>query len=329
MPRIRVSLAVVALSIALGACGAAESTHGSSGSLGGAPCGAGAAEVLGRTEGAVATRIYSAELSSSEVSADRREVESYEPLLMAVAADDLSAIKQAVTNLVYSGTHIVRLRITSGSQVLADVGGPYIIAPVTGSLRLRGRTLAHYVLSVQDDLGYVKLETRFIGAPLVMRAFGQGVPIEGLLAPGPASLPENGPVRYRGIDYQAFSFNAKAYPSGTLRISLLAPLPAGLTGKSCLAIESAELGTVAQRISRRFTLTPSDFSTYVTLTDTMTDGLLYIRSGSQQLAGASSPGPARLPDAGIVRYRGSTYAVSSFAAPTSVGQVRVYELVSG
>lgn len=325
------TLAAVSLACTLGACGASATTGGgtaASAVVAEAPCGTSANEVLGRTAGAVATRIYSAELSSSEVSTDKREVEGYAPLLQAVAAGETPAITVAVTHLVYSGTHIVRLRVTTGTKVLADVGGPYIIAPVAGTLRLEGRTIARYVLSVQDDLGYVKLETRYIGVPLVMRAYGRGVPIEGLV-PGPTDIPESGPVRYRGVVYRAFSFDAQAFPSGTLRISLLVPLPAGLARESCLTIESHELGTVAQRISRRFALAPSDFAKYVRLVDTMTDGRAYVRQGSRQLAGAPGGTPGSLPHAGRVRFHGTTYAVSSFTAETSVGQVRVYELIAG
>ena len=143
-----------------------------------------------------------------------------------------------MTSLVYSHTHIVRLRVTQGSTVLADVGGPYIIAPVGGSLRFHGRTVGHYVLSVQDDLGYVKLETRFIGAPLVLHVGSARIPVEGTLAPGPANIPAHGPLSYHGARYQAFSFSGRAFPSGTLRVSLLIPLPAGLTTTSCAAIRT-------------------------------------------------------------------------------------------
>src|SRR3989440_9550471 len=189
--------------------------------LAGAPCGAAGAEVLARSAGLVATRIYAGELAGSETRSDQRQVEGFTPLLNAVAGGNRAAIREAVVSLVYSHTHVVRLRVTHGSSVLADVGGPYILAPVGGALRMHGRTIGHYQLSVQDDVGYVKLATRFIGAPLLMRAGSHPVPVEGLLTPGPASIPAHGPVTYRHTLYEAFSFNARAFPSGPLRISLL------------------------------------------------------------------------------------------------------------
>ncbi len=297
----------------------------SSGGLSGSPCGAAAPEVLARAAGSVAVRVYAGELSGSETRSDQRQVEEFTPLLSAVAAGQRAAVTEAVTSLVFSHTHVVRLRVTRGSAVLADVGGPYILAPVGGTLRFHGQTVGHYVLSVQDDLGYVKLVTRFIGAPLVMRAGSHGLPVEGL-TPGPAGIPAHGPVRYRNVSYEAFSFNASSFPSGPLRISLLVPLPASLSARSCEQIRTTELGLIAQHISRRFALSPSSFGVYVKFTGMLTGALIYMRSGSHQVAGSTSPGPPRLPASGSVTYRGARYGVSSFTASTSLGGVRVFVL---
>jgi hypothetical protein len=291
-------------------------------------CGPAAPEVLARAAGMVATRIYASELAGSETRSDQRQVESYAPLLSAVASHDRTAVKAAVTRLVYSHTHAVRLRVISGSTVLADVGGPYVLAPVGGTLRLRGRSIGRYVLSVQDDLGYVKLVTRFLGVPLIMRVGSRGVPVEGLLAPGPPNIPQHGPVTYGHVLYEAFSFSARSFPAGPLRVSLLVPVPGSLSVKSCAAIRSAELARAAQLISRRFKLSPASFASYIKLTRTLTGGLIYIRAGARQLAGSTRPGPSRLPSAGSISYQGRSYRVSSFPAPTSVGRVRVYQLVS-
>jgi hypothetical protein len=292
-----------------------------------AGCGAKAAETLAQAAGLVARRIYANELGSGEVFGDKRQVESYAPLLRALENGNRAAIKQAVTSLVFSHTHIVRLRVTRGKRVLADVGGPYIIAPTGGALRRNGRTLGHYLLSVQDDLGYVKLVHRFIGVPLALSVGGHALPIEGAVPLAPAKVPAHGPVSYRGSRYRAFSFTARAFPKGSLRVSLLVPPSRSLSNESCTAIRVAELGHVAERISRRFTLSGSNFGSYIDTTVPLTGGLIYIRAGSRQLAGSSRPGPAGLPSRGTVRYRKSTYGVSSFTAPSQAGPVQVYQLV--
>jgi len=105
------------------------------------------------------------------------------------------------------------------------------------------------------------------------------------------------------------------------------PVPPSLSARSCAAIKTAELGLIAQRISRRFALSPASFSPYIKLVRTLTNGLVYIRSGSHTLAGSTHPGPVRLPSSGALRYHGRNYEVSSFTARASVGQVRVYVLI--
>jgi hypothetical protein len=301
-------------------------------------CGRDGPEVLALTAGAVARRIYAAEEHSAEVASDKRQIETYAPLLSAVESGERAAIETAVHSLVYSHTHIVRLRVERGSQLLFDEGGPYILAPVGGTLRSHGKTLGQFVFSVQDDLGYVKLVTRFLGVPLVLRTESGQVPVEGLLSPGPATIPDHGPIAYRGTSYQAYSFLARAYPSGRLRVSLLLPVSGVPRASSCYRIKADELGLVAQRISRRFKLTPAAFAGYITLVQTMTHGLVYVRSssssssssgsGSQTLAGSTRTVPKRLPASGALRWHGIHYQVSSFQAPSSLGTVSVYVLVA-
>jgi hypothetical protein len=294
----------------------------------GPPC-ASAAQTLASSVGLVATRIYQRELASPGVGADQRQVETYAPLLSALASGDRPAVERAVTSLVYSHTHVVRLRVTRGGAVLADVGGPYILAPVGGVLRLGGRPVGRYLLSVQDDLGYVKLETRFIGDPLVLYSGTRPLPLEGALSAPAASIPLHGAVRYRGKSYHVFSFTAGAFPSGQLRISLLVPAPGPASaGLTCQQIKISELGRIAERIWLRFRLAGAPASAYVHAIESLIGGLAYVRMGSRQIAGSTQPGPRQLPVEGTVRYRGATYGVSSFSTSTPEGQARVYLLVA-
>jgi hypothetical protein len=308
------------LALVVGGAGAAGGPLGTNSKA----CGKAAPETLAQTIGWVAHRIYAGEVDSTETLKDRVQVETYVPLLQAMAKGRRAAINAAVTSLVYSHTHIVRLRVLTGNRLLADVGGPYILAPLYGRLSWHGRTVGHYVMSVQDDVGYVKIETRFIGAPVVLRTGAKNVPIEDLLTPGPVKIPEHGPVTYKHVVYQAYSFEANRFPSGSLRISVLVPLPAGIASEPCSVIKSSELAAVARRISGQLSLSPENFQTYVNLVRTDTNGLLYVRAGARRLAGSTSPGPAKLPLHGSVRYHGSNYEVFSFQVPSSVGEVRVY-----
>lgn len=288
-------------------------------------CGSDAPRVLAHSAAVVARRIYELELNSAEVRADRRQVETNQRLLTAIASGEPAAIKGAVTALVFSGTHIVRLRVSSGSRVLADVGGPYIIAPVGGPLRLHGRTVGRYVLSVQDDLGYVKLEQRFIGAPLILRARGRRVPVEGTLPTAAASLPENGAVTYAGRSAQAVSFRAVAFPSSSLTVTLLLDTPATST-LPCIAVADAELARVGESVWRRYVTVGAPVTSYPHQLGSLTGTLSFVRSGSRQLAGSTRDAP-KLRDSGTVDYHGTTYRIYSFPSHLGGHRVRVFQLL--
>jgi hypothetical protein len=310
--------------ILLCACGG--TAHASAKAAPEAPCAANTASTVADAAGSVARRIYIEELYSPEVTADRRQVEGNSALLSALDSGNGAAVTEAVTRLVYSGTHIVRLRVIRHGHLLADVGGPYIIAPVTGVLRASGRVLAQYVLSVQDDLGYVKLETRFIGVPLLLLTDNRRIPLEGTIVPGSSQIPASGPVRFHGTAYESYSFTAKAFPQGTLRVLLLVPA-APPSGARCAIVRAAEIERIAHTAWDRFRLVKAPPSAYVLSAGGLIDSPIYVRSGSRQLAGTTSPGPRHLPARGPVDYRGRTYQVRSFLSTVGSTPVRVYALI--
>jgi hypothetical protein len=346
-------------------------------SLAGPPCAATTAQTSVSIDGNVAERIYRDELVGSGTIADQHQVEENGPLLKALARvsvlakdgapvrngvpakgsaaarrvaaakgnetgaravrEAANAVTDAVHGLVYSHTHIVRLRVLQGGKLLADIGGPYIIAPAGGSLRYHGRVVGTYLLSVQDDLGFVGLERRLIGVPLILHVGAVRVPLQGTTRTGSVVIPDRGAVVVRGAHFQAYSFDAKAFPTGVVRISLLLAERRGSgagsgSSLSCSAVKVAEVGRIAHLIWLRFVLDGGSSSSFVTFTQSHTGALIYLREGLRQIAGSTEPGPPGLPESGTVRYRGITYGVASFIAqtpakPTRV-PVRVYELVA-
>jgi hypothetical protein len=290
--------------------------------LPGPPCGNETAATVADTVGTVATRIYEEEAAGGP---DKEQVERYAPLLSALADGNRPAVTSAVTHLVYSGTHIVRLRVIQGGEVLADVGGPYVLAPVRGVLRFHGRTVGEYILSVQDDLGYVKLETRFIGLPLMLVRASERIPLPGTIA-SEAPIPERGEVNYEGAPYRVFSVQAEAFPAGPLRMSLLVPVPPPSSTRSCPAVSVLEMGRLVKQIWRRFRLIGASAASFVKSTPGLTGAQIYVRRGSKQLAGSNGPGPAHILDEGTVSYEGVTYGVTSFPGRANSGHVRVYVL---
>ena len=231
-----------------------------------------------------------------------------------------------MTNLVFSHTHIVRLRVTSRKGMLIDVGGPYIIAPVGGTLRLHGQSVGRYVLSVQDDLGYVKLESRYVGAPIILHMGTRRLPIEGTAAFTSAGLPAVAPVTYHGSSFETFSFDASAFPTGVLRVTLLVSTSQVKSATSCDAIAAAELGRIGQRLWARYALASAPPAAYVRAIAHLTGGLAYVREGAHLLAGSSQRAPRALPQEGTAQNRGLTYRVSSFPVRVAGRPARVYLL---
>ncbi len=178
------------------------------------------------TLGSVGERIYKEETDSPSVFATLRRLESSSAFRDAVAARNVAATHRAIDGFFAAHIHVVRVRVTVGQHLLIDDGGPYVLAPVRGTLRSGGRVVGHFEMSIQDDAGYLKLAHLFTGAEVLMRTGGRQV--EGTLNPGPTTVPSDqgsagGVLTYGGHSYATYSFTAEAFPAGALRISLLIP----------------------------------------------------------------------------------------------------------
>jgi hypothetical protein len=177
----------------------------------------------------VADLIYAGEIGQSAQKQVRR-VQHNRALLEAVARHEPAATEVAIKALL--NHHIVRLRVSAGGQLLSDVGGPYVLAPVSAPLRLHGRTIGSFVLSIQDDEGYLRLSRRLAGLDVLMYMNFDGVPSQLVKdslspAPGPAleTVPASGAFRYEGRSFRVFTVHSEAFPSGPLTIRVLVPLP--------------------------------------------------------------------------------------------------------
>ena len=300
-----VMLAVAAATIAFGldpdgdGRGARAAVAGSA-----SACGTGTAASVAAVQSLVARRIYTGELHGSETRLDAARVRGYRPLLDAVASGDAAAVQGAVHQLVYMPHwHIVRLRVSTGGRMIADVGGPHVLAPVTGALPGPGRP--RFVMSVQDDLGYVKLITRFIGAPIDL--YQGGSLVMGTLPAARAELAQNATVTVAGRRYEAQRIAVRAFPGRPLEAVLF--VPADGSARSCAAVRLAAWGAVARDVAARFHPLSTHLGALADVLRSVTTGSVVIRTPSHVLAGA---GPARPPLAGSVSYRGRRWAVYSW-----------------
>ena len=183
-------------------------------------CGSSEQETLVNTLGRVASLIYAGEVGN-RAQVQVRRVQHNEALLQAVAAQEPEATRLAIDNLL--NEHIVRLRVSAGGRLLSDVGGPYVLGPVPAPLRWHGRQIGSFVLSIQDDVGYLKLADRLAGLKVAM--YREGQLVMSSLHPAPERVPASGTFAWSGHRYRVYTVHAQAFPSGALRIAVLIPIP--------------------------------------------------------------------------------------------------------
>ena len=299
---------------------------GSAGAAGAtAACGAATLATVASVDATVTTDIYRNELAGTEVSWDLSNITGAADLLRAVAADSRAAALKAVSRIVYHHFwHIVRLRVFDASgHVLADVGGPYVIAPVSGVLRSGGRVVGSFLMSVQDDAGVTKLESRIVGDPIGIYLGGKLVSERD--AHFPAAPPSGSALTLGGVGYRAVAETFNAFPTGTLdAVILVAPPVASLAKQSCAVVRADEFGRVAVRLARLASSLPEHYSDYAGTVRNYTGAEVFVRDGATQLATTDGAGPAVLPTSGTVSYQGTSWLVFSFEPRPST---RVYVLI--
>ncbi|MCW2985764.1 MAG: hypothetical protein JWR63_3334, partial [Conexibacter sp.] len=141
----------------------------------------------------------------------------------AVAAGDPAAVRAAIVGFFQDKLfHIVRVRAWNGARLINDVGGPHVLSPATGSIAgAGGKVAGKFMLSIQDDTGYIKLLHRFTGADVTLSTAAGGVVPGSNVTHGPPFAPGLRAVRYGGRDWRAFGLTGTAFPSGPLQVSLL------------------------------------------------------------------------------------------------------------
>ena len=151
-------------------------------------CASKPAETAADAIGGAAERIYRDEQSGAQTRAVVRDFEGSRAFQEAVASDNRPATEAAIVAFFKSTLHVVRVRATLGERLVADVGGPHVLAPIRGDVRdSHGTSSGHFLLSVQDDLGYVILARRFAGLQVFLSQ--GGLP----LAVGQGPLGDTGP----------------------------------------------------------------------------------------------------------------------------------------
>ena len=173
-------------------------------------CGPTRAATVANTIGAIGERLFRDEQHGAATARVLRIVASEPGFERAVAAADPAALRAAIVRFFRDPSlHVVRIRaVTATGTLINDVGGPFVLAPASAPVRANGHVVGRVTLAIQDDLGYIKLMSRFTGAAVIVRT--PAGPVPGSMFPAPGSPPG-----------QVVNLTAQAFPSGPLQISLL------------------------------------------------------------------------------------------------------------
>ncbi|HEY1777152.1 MAG TPA: hypothetical protein VGG41_13415 [Solirubrobacteraceae bacterium] len=286
-------------------------------------CGPATLATLTALDSSVATNIYRGELGGSETEIDLSHVGTSAALLAAVAADNQASTLTVVKQLVYHPFwHIVRLRVLDAAgKLLADVGGAYVIAPVSRPLKQNGRVIGSFVMSVQDDTGFTKLESRAVGDPIAIYIGGRR--ILDLGADFPLAQPTSARLTLDGTSYGLVADTYNAFPTGTLVAVIAVPAPTLVQeSQSCASVSLAETERVVKRIAARFDPLAARYGNFVETVHADTGAVVVVRIGLRAIAGSEGPGPPALPQTGPVSYQGKIWSVFSFA-PTPPARIFV------
>ncbi len=157
------------------------------------------------------------------IHADLRYIAHDRVLLDALRSNNIAAVRAEVGRLQHSQIvkHVTRMRVLRGSRVLVD-GWPtsFDVAGSERELREHGRSLGRVQITIQDIIGFIKLEHKHEGAEVVARG-AQGQVRTLLAGARHVSLPGNGCVQVGGRRYVVGSFKETGFIGEPLTIWLL------------------------------------------------------------------------------------------------------------
>jgi hypothetical protein len=215
----------VAVALGLSACGGASSAPASAqqtavASSGTCPTPAARARAaLARTH---SEQRYATEVGGIVIHADLLRIARDATLVGALEAGNLPLAQEAANRQLVQ--HVVRIRVYRGSRVIVDAN-PTSFDVGGSSITLRdgnGRGLGRMQITVQDVIGFIKLNRRLYHSQTVVRG-PHGQMRTSLLAATRVALPSSGCVRVGRRTYVVNVFPETSFTGEALRVWLLTP----------------------------------------------------------------------------------------------------------
>jgi hypothetical protein len=194
--------------------------------------GAGAAPAHATSAQAAATALitpyearYTSEASGSAARAALSRLAHDPGLLAAVRSGSNARIRSYVDSRfrpVWYHWHVSRMRITRANTTVIETGVPFVVGGPTTTLRdAHGHAIAQLQISIQDVIGYVRLNTRHGRVDTVVRGRGPADVRTSLPAALKMKLPASGTVTIAGHRYDIASFHETGWRGEPLQIWIL------------------------------------------------------------------------------------------------------------
>jgi hypothetical protein len=168
---------------------------------------------------------YTREVSGGKVRSLLRRVAHDPALLQALATSDAAARAYVARQFpsVWYHWHISRMRITRGSKLVTERGVPFVVDGPQMTLRgANGKALGKLQVSLQDEIGFVRLMHRSHPVDVVVRGTAAADVRSSLPAATHAALPATGTVTIGGRKYAVRSFHETAWSNQPVTIWFLA-----------------------------------------------------------------------------------------------------------
>jgi hypothetical protein len=146
-------------------------------------------------------------------------------LLAAVRSGSNARIRAYVNSRfrpVWYHWHVSRLRITRDNATVIETGVPFVVNGPTTTLRdAHGQAIARLQVSIQDVIGYARLNERLDRVQTVVRGRGSADVRTSLPAALKVKLPRSGTVTLAGRRYEVGSFHESGWRVEPLQIWIL------------------------------------------------------------------------------------------------------------
>jgi hypothetical protein len=134
----------------------------------------------------------------------------------------ITAYVRSQFNSVWYHWHVSRLRVLRGTNMLVDVGVPFVVAPAQMTLHGAGGTsLGTLQVSIQDVIGFVRYMHRNYPVDVIARGQGAAHVRTSLPAAANVRLPNSGTAIVAGNRYQVRSFMQTALAGEPVKIWIL------------------------------------------------------------------------------------------------------------